>query len=389
MAEDLNNVKSLVSEIRKMGNKVKIIVGGAHATLDSEKAFKYIKPDFLFIGEAEDSLRDFVKGINPRKINGILYEENSNIIINPPKLSCDLDKYKIAWDLLDILSYPTKPHGSYCKQSPIAQLTVTRGCPFNCSYCGATKIAGYKIRSHSLNYVINEIELLVRKYGIREIHIEDDNFTMNKEFVKEFCNKLSEKDFGITWLCPNGVRLDTLDEEMLLLMKKSGFIAAYVGIESGSDRIRKHMHKNLSTETIIEKVNLLRKCKIDVIGFFIVGYPTETIDDINKTIDLAIKLDLKRAAFNVFKPIPSTDIYKQLLDAGEIRDLDYANFNYDTVIYSPKGISKGELKRLRQKAIFKFYFRPKQFYWLARDLSNYRNIKSFVRRVLLLFSKRG
>ena len=222
---------------------------------------------------------------------------------------------------------------------------------------------------------------MVKKYSIKEIHIEDDNFTMNQDFVKEFCKKLINKNFGITWTCPNGVRLDTLDEQLIRLMKKSGLYSLSVGIESGSDRIRRLMRKNLDARTIQEKIKLIRKCGIDVVGFFILGYPGETIEDINKTIDFALKLDLKRATFSAFKPFPGTDIYNELMKNKEIGKLDYNKFSLDQIVWSPKGITLKQLKNLRRKAFFKFYSRSKILLGMIKDIKNFQNLKFIMIRV--------
>jgi len=386
---DFNTVKILTKHIKEKNPNSILIIGGPHPTLDPINTLKNINVDYLFLGDSEISFNMFVnflknkklKESNLKKIPGFAYHNKNKININPIKYPENLDDYDPSWHLYGLKEYPLAPHGAFCKQSPTAPIIITRGCPFNCTYCGGPKISGRKIRSHSVNFVIKQIEILVKKYGIKEIHIEDDNFTMNKEFVEEFCNKLIKKNFGITWTCPNGVRIDTLDEKLLKLMKKSGLYSLSVGIESGSDNIRKLMKKNLDTKTIKEKIDLIRKCKIDVIGFFIVGYPGESVKDIGKTIDLACKLDLKRAAFSAFKPFPGTDIYNELIKKGEIQKLDYNKFSLDAIAWSPKGISIKKLKNLRRKAFIKFYMRPKIILKMLMEIKNFENFKFIIIRI--------
>jgi radical SAM superfamily enzyme YgiQ (UPF0313 family) len=388
---DFNSVKFLVENLKRLNPKAIYVLGGPHPTLDPINTLKEINADYIFMGDSEESFSNFVRLIKNKKLNnaslkkipGIAYRTKKGIKTNAIVFPCDLDKYNPSYDLLHLEKYPSAPHGVFHKQSPTAPIIITRGCPFNCTYCGGPMVSGKRIRSHSVNYVINQIEFLVKKYGIREIDIEDDNFTMNQDFVEEFCKKLIAKNLGITWTCPNGVRLDTLNEELLRLMKKSGCYSLFVGIESGSDRIRKHMRKNLDTKTIEEKVKSLRKVGIEAVGFFIIGYPEETIDDINKSIDLAIRLDLKRAAFNTFKPFPGTEIYDQLVRRGELPKLDYSKFSFDDVIYAPKSISLKTMKKLNRKAYLKFYFRPKIMLKMLGEIKRFEDFRFMIRRIFI------
>ncbi len=386
---DLNVVKEHSKVAREASPKSVILVGGPHPTLDPINTLKYLKNvDFAFVGEAEKSFPEFAKAVASGKkasamgkIPGIAFRDGRIYRQTRRVFTENLDDYEPSWELFDMKGYPEAPHGAFCKQSPTAPLIITRGCPFQCTYCGGPLISGRKIRSHSVDYVIRQIKTLTKEYGIREIHIEDDNFTMRRDFVKEFCTRLIKLDLGITWTCPNGMRLDTLDDELVSLMKRSGLYSVSVGIESGSDRIRGFMKKNLKTAQIREKVKLIRRHGLGVIGFFIVGFPGETRADIEKTIDLALELDLKRATFSAFKPFPGTEEYNKLVKKGEIGELNWDNFSLDKVVWSPKGISMDELKKMRRRAFLKFYLRPKIFFRMLSEINSFENLKFIVVRM--------
>ncbi len=388
---DFDNVKVIIKKLKRINPQAIYVLGGPQPTLDPVNTLTEIEADYLFLGDSEASFSKFARFLknkkltkeNLKKIPGFAYRTKNGVRINPIVFPENLDDYDPSYHLYDMKKYPSAPHGVFHKQSPTAPIIITRGCPFNCTYCGGPKVSGRKIRSHSVDYVIKQIELLVKKYGIREIDIEDDNFTMKRDFVEEFCKKLIAKNFGITWTCPNGVRLDTLDEKLLRLMKKSGCYSLFVGIESGSDRIRKHMRKNLDTRTIEEKIKLIRKCRIEVIGFFIIGYPEETVEDINKSIDLACRLDLKRAAFNTFKPFPGTDIYNQIVERGELPKLDYSKFSFDDVTYAPRSMSLKTMKKLNRKAYFKFYLRPKIMFKMLTEIKRLEDFRFVFSRILI------
>ena len=387
---DLNTVRDFSGIVKEIMPNAVVVVGGPQATLDPEGTLNYLPDvDYVFIGEAEISFPKFAAMVaknslnenNLEKIPGIAYRHGNKINKTERVFTENLDDFDPSWDLYDLGSYPLAPHGAFCKQHPTAPLIITRGCPFQCTYCGGPSISGRRIRSHSVDYAISQIEFLVKNYGIKEIHIEDDNFTINRKFVEEFCTKLIKKNLGITWACPNGVRIDTLDPELLRLMKKSGLYSVSIGIESGNDRIRKLMKKNLMTETIEKKTEMIHKERLEMIGFFILGYPGETVEDINTTIDFACKLPLKRAGFSIYKPFPGTEAYNELNRQGKIKNLDWEKFSLDKIAWTPEGISEKRLKNLRRKAFFKFYLRPHIMLKILSEIKTMENLRFIIVRM--------
>lgn len=229
--------------------------------------------------------------------------------------------------------------------------------------------------------------MLHDKYGIREIHIEDDNFTNNANYVKEFCKELNSLNYGITWTCANGIRLDTITEELLLLMKDSGMYSVSVGIEAGSERIRNLMNKNLSNRTIIEKMKIIEKVGIECIGFFILGYPGETEKEILQTIYLAKALPLIRANFSIFKPFPGTKTFTQLRKSRLIESVRWDAFTLHTPIWADKSIGLARLNWLKWRAILEFYMRPKIFFKIFLRIKNHANLKSVLFRIFRIMFK--
>ena len=246
-------------------------------------------------------------------------DESGNIVVNKQQHIENLDSLEMpAWNLMGLNSYPKIPPTLLFKKQPFAPISVTRGCPFSCTFCAA-HIHGRKIRSRSIDNVLMEIDLLYRDYGIREFYIVDDNFTADKAMVKKFCSEIINRKYDIAFCNPNGVRLDTLDMEMLTLMKKAGWYYLSVGIESGSQPVLDHMKKRINITLVREKVSIIRKAGLEVYGFFIVGYPTETLEDIKKTVNLALELDLIGANFSCFHPLPGTAIFEMLVQNGKIK----------------------------------------------------------------------
>lgn len=386
--------KEYLKSTKKILPKAKIILGGPHPSCSPNSIFYFFPEiDWAFKGEAEVGLSQLLDLVANdqlrldllRNVPGLIWRNKERTIVNPSAFIENLDQLGLpSWDLIKPDTYPVAPHGGFFKNYPIAPIIISRGCPFSCTYCAGPVISGRKIRYRSAEKVIEEIKILYHKYGIREIHIEDDNFTFNHDLVKDFCRGLKENNLKITWTCPNGVRLDTLTEELLLMMKEVGLYFISVGIESGSDKILKDMKKNLTKEKIREKIQLIRRCGLDVAGFFILGYPTETKKDILETINFAIELDLKRAGFFLFKPFPGVEITNELIKRGEWQettDVDWARFILADAVYAPPGFTLREMRKIRRKALLRFYLRPKIFLSFVRGVRSFKHWKIILRRV--------
>ena len=384
---DSESVKQCIDIVKHINPNIVTVVGGPHPSGDPCGTLEYLpETDFAFKGEAETSfplLIDLLRNGNNTDektfstIPGLIWEKDNTIVCNSPKFSDDMDSLGFpSWDLIMPHTYKGVPNGVFLKQSPFAPIITTRGCPYACTFCAGHNVTGKKIRKRTVEHIIEEIKMLHLKYGIREIHIEDDNFTFDNDFAKKVCEEIIRLNYPLTFSCPNGVRLDRVDRELLELMKRAGWYIIFVGIESGSDRILKHMKKSLKKEQIREKVSLIREVGLEASGYFILGYPEETKDDIYETIQFSRSLDLNWAQFATFIPIPGSEIMnsKQFQMLNETTNL--RNYFNTDVPYSPLGISKEELKKLQKKAFFYFYIRPKVIWQLIKKIrrDNFRLI---------------
>lgn len=389
------DTQNYIKTIKKILPETKIILGGPHPSCSPDNIFDlFPQIDWAFKGEAEIGFAKLVDLIAENKTSSknlslipglIWHNDQKKTMVNLPIFIENLDEFGIpSWDLMPPNTYPLAPHGGFFKNYPIAPIIITRGCPFSCTYCAGHLISGKKIRHRSITKVIEEIKILYHQYGIREIHIEDDNFTFHHDLVYEFCKKLKENNLDISWTCPNGVRLDSLDKELLLEMKSAGLYNISVGIESGSDKILKDMKKNLTKEKIKEKIRLIKDCGLEVSGFFIIGYPTETQKEILETINFACDLPLNRAGFSLFKPFPGTEITQKLLDQSELPQMsnkDWTHFVLADAIYAPNGLTKKELRSLRRKALLLFYLRPQIIWKFLTSVKNFKHLNVVLKRI--------
>ena len=392
MTYDFNPVKELSKVIKEVSPETIVVVGGAHPSGDPKGTLNSIKDiDYAFIGEVEVGFPEFLdkmskaegKGKNNilESIPNLAWRNENKIIVNPWKFIEDLDTIDFpAWDLTDPRDFPEAPHGAFLKSYPYAPIIITRGCPYQCTFCSGKCVTSNKVRKRSIKNVIKEIEYLMKNFDVKEFMLEDENFTLHKNLVYEFCNEIIKRKLKINWCCPSGVRLDTLNQDMLKLMEQSGCHSLSVGVEFGSQRILDLTKKHLSIKTIKEKIALIGKTRIRTTGFFMMGYPGETKKDIWKTIKLAWRLPIERAQFNNFMPLPGSEIYNELIKDGKLKNLRVDHFFVHDIGFVPEGFTEKELKNLQRIAYIGFYLRPTVILGLLKDITTWRQFKYLVSR---------
>ncbi len=376
------------------------IIGGPHPTAMPEESMRLFGNtlDYAFRSEAEEGLPELLglietKGISNEslsKIKNLIWRNNDHVVANPITYIADVSKLGMpAWELMPPDSYPKSPFSAFYKRFPVAPIITSRGCPYDCIYCQAGLMSGSQMRYRPIPLVIEEIKYLYSKFGVKEFQIIDDNFTLNRKYVMDFCNAIINNNIDILWTCPNGVRLDTLNDEMIEAMKSSGCYVISAGIESGSDRVLKYIKKQETVGLMKEKVAMIQRHEIDVIGFFMLGFPTETVTEMKQTIRLSKELRLLRAIFFLFHPLPGTEMYTMLTQTGELEGINYDANSFAEVAYTPKGMTKKELKNIQKKAFLSFYLRPKQFLNLAFSIKSFSHFKFILKRVYRWLVKWG
>jgi len=389
-SKDGQAIKRHLSALRAITLQAKILVGGILVTASPKNTYEYLKDtaDYFLAGEAEESLPILVKAIQNGgplpKIPGLAIPDSAGLEWPPPKRPGDLDSLQVAWDLLKPESYPQAPHGAFSAQFPCAPIITSRGCSIWCKFCSVPAITGRRIRRRSVANVVGEIRLLHERHGINEIHIEDDNFTENEEYVLQFGEQLLQLPYSLTWTCPNGVRLDTLTPPVLDVMKRSNCSFVSVGIESADDRMLAKMHKGFNTAKVRSKIKEIAKTGIRVGGFFIVGLPGETWRSIEDTAAFSRSLPLTRASFSYYQPFPGSPLRAELEKSGGIGPIDFDReiLELHEVGYVPKGMTALELIWLRRKSFLCFYLRPAPIIRLVASITSFAHFRFVVRRIL-------
>jgi radical SAM superfamily enzyme YgiQ (UPF0313 family) len=390
----VREVQEALEKVKSLNRKVVTIIGGPHPSGDPEGSMAYLKSDYAFRGEAEIGLIQLLQNLSgqgnhqPENINNLIWKNNGSVVCNPLKPIEDLDTVGIpAWDMINPNDYPYAPIGAFSKKTPLTSISTTRGCPYMCTFCANNTIMGRKVRARSNRIVLEEMDLLYNRYGVREFQIIDDNFTSKKSLTLGVCKGIIERGWDIGLSFPNGVRLSTLDEEILNLLERAGCYSLGLGIESGSPRTLKNMKKAQSVEEIKEKVNLIhRASKIRTTGFFIIGYPTEEKEDILQTIRLSKELPINRAQFTICLPVPGSEMTEQLIKNGKMKDVDFGDISFQNIVHVPESMTLKELRKLRLKAYVEFYLRARIIFGLISEIQTLEHVKFIFRRVKKLFS---
>ena len=386
----IESVQQYARVVKNIDPKTKIVLGGPHPTFEPEQTFELVpQADFLVMGEGEIGMRELIKTATRKeadlsKVPNLAWKDDKGVTrLNDIHFIEDIDALGMpAWDLLEPHKFPLAPNGIFSRGASVAPVIATRGCPYPCTFCGAGKSMGKKLRSRSPKRVAEEMLLLKEKFGIEEIHFMDDNFTQNSDFVRRLCELLLKEGPRIPWACPNGIRLDRIDQELAILMERAGCYSLAIGIEFGTDKFLNKVKKSLSLKEIEQKVRMLKAVtNFRLTGFFILGHPQETAADISQTVKFSLMLPLDRANYFNFTPFPGSELYCQLKESGDLDRVDLEKMYIHSVAYHPPAISSTALARLQRNAHLRFYLRPKIIFGLLKEIRSWSQIKILLARV--------
>jgi len=352
-----------VAELIKAKNKnIKMIIGGAHITAVPEetmKKFQYL--DIGVLGEGEVTIVELLKALEANRklddIPGIIFRDNGEFKATPKRdFIKDLDDLPMpAWDLLPDLSCYSPPAWSL-NESNSGLLITSRGCAAKCIYCDRSGF-GNVCRAHSADYVMRLIRHLYDKYNIRHFRINDDNFILFKKRLYEICEKIINEGPRITWSC--FARADGVNLEMLKLMKMAGCRQISYGVETASQEIHDIEDKNIDIKQIEMAIKETHEAGIKTVAFCMIGHPLETPQTIRATIDFVKRLPVDDFKMMFVTPFPGTELYANAHKYGTL-ERDWRKMNaYTEPCFIPRGMTKDELVRYRNKAFREFYLQPR------------------------------
>ena len=307
MTQTFARAKEIVQLLRKDLPDRRYIMGGIHPTVLPKVVLEESGVDAVVVGEGEYALKEIIEDCAPETIQGLHYAGHAN---PPREMIPDLDvlplpAYHRMPDFEKYMIPPGTIRGTWQKRGTIA-LMSTRGCPARCIFCNSHIMFGRKVRRRSVNNVISEIELILKNYGRTSFWFADDTFTLQKEWVREFCERASK--LNITWGCQ--VRSDTVSDEMVDLLKLGGCAQVDIGVESGSDRVLKLLQKGATREKHLKAFEILRRKNLRAMGTFIIGTPGETREDVMLTKSLVLEAKPAFALFFFMMPYPGSAVFE-------------------------------------------------------------------------------
>jgi radical SAM superfamily enzyme YgiQ (UPF0313 family) len=311
-----------------------IIVGGPHAsalpkeTLNDYKAF-----DFAAVGEGEMLMVELVGTLlnsssSFQHIDGLAYRENGAVVVNRLRTPyMDLDSLPFpSWHLLPMDKYSVQGYGGKINERTQVILT-SRACPYQCIFCDSHSIFGRTFRSRSPENVIEEMEFLYRTYGIRQIDFADDMITTHREWLEIFCQAMIERKIPkkIRWMA--NARVNTVDPELLKLMKEAGCVRLDFGVESGDPRVLAAIKKNITVEQTIRAHRWAKEAGVTVGTFLMVGLPEEDHESAKQTVALAYMIKSDFPSVNIAIPFPGTELYQIAKKKGWLMISDWSKFD--------------------------------------------------------------
>ncbi len=311
--------------------------------------------------ENNNQISPFTLHLSPSALEGIpglIYHSPEGVKANPPYFHENIDEFGYPdWEMLKMGEYIRTTRKIRFWGNYYVPVLTSRGCSMPCTYCAAWRLSGKKIRRHSIEYVIGWITELKKRYGIDYFAFVDDALTSDRDYFVKLLEEIIGRDLKIHWDCAqNAVRFDSLDKEILKLMERSGCYYMSVAVESGSTSTLKAMNRRADLDLVREKVNLIKQnTNILVQGYFILGYPTDTWEDLKATARFSRELPLDAVQYFLFTPHPGSEIYRQLRAEGKLPSINWKRWHYGDVSVILKDVSPETLNFYHRWTYFRFY----------------------------------
>ncbi|HEY2934483.1 MAG TPA: radical SAM protein [Acidobacteriota bacterium] len=388
MTVEYEGARQAAARIKEIDPGLKIVFGGQHPTIESDNVIASGVCDFVVIGEGEDTLLELAdtldKGGDLTRVEGILFNRNGIPFRTPPR-SRSVDIEALPWPayhLLEIERYFQMESARYAPRSKRAiQIFTSRGCPWRCTYCH--DLFGKKFRGRSAENVYGEMVMLYRQYGAREFMVEDDIFNLDIPRAKKICDMIvaGEMHGKIYLQFGNGLRLECFDEELVQKLAQAGTHHIAVAIESASPRIQKLIKKNLHLNKTREVFSWTRKHGIGTLGFFMIGFPTETVAEIKETINFACKTELDEALFSIVIPYAGTEIHKMVYEQGLYDPDEVSQHGSRVVTIKSEHFDYFTLKKLQKRAYLSFFLSKGRFIRNLPKLTNLAYAKKYLKAI--------
>lgn len=386
MTVQCNDALKIGKLIKSIDKNLKMVYGGVHFTFLPEEGLKY--GDVCIVGEGEQTFLEICREDDLHKVKGIAFRENNNIVFTEPRpFINNLDEIPFpAYDLLEMDKY----HDELITGEKAISIMTGRGCPYNCVFCGSPKLWKRKIRFHSLDYVMSHIKYLIENYDLRNLRIMDDTFTVNKERVLEFCDKIEENRFKLNMTGLTNVK--NADYEMFKKMKEVGFSIIAFGIESGNDEILKMINKGITIDDARKAIALAKKAGLDTECLFMIGNIGENKNTIMDSINFAKELNPvgsnsnKNTVYNYFQfatPFPGSEFFEIWKQYGCLMTENWDEYHHQKPVFVPKGLDENVMVKLIELALEETNPRFSWVLWVPKIVRRNALVQEVYRRLMV------
>jgi len=397
----------IAKDIKRYNKDIPVAMGGIHPSALPEKTLDEEDIDFVIKGEGAYTLDALIKYLqgkeNIKAVKGLYYRREGFILNNenaPVIKNLDAEFSRYPWDMLSDLNL-YRAHNMHCFQdfkkskktdfsdvrSPYVAINTSLGCPYSCSYCCINAIFGKPgIRYWSEDRVITWIDELVNKYGVRNIRFDDELFILSQKRVERLCDMIIDRGYDLNiWVYG---RVDTIKEQILPKLKKAGINWICLGIESGNDRVRGDVNKNIKKD-IKSIVKTIQAHDIYVHGNFMFGLPEDNIETMKETLELAMDLNCEFANFYSVMAYPGSALYSFAVEnkwtLPETWD-GFSQLGYETLPLPTKYLSAKQVLSFRDYAFYRYHSNPKYLNMIADKFGN--KVRTHIENMLEIKLKR-
>ena len=371
-------ISGKIATALKRFSNTKVVIGGLHPSALPKHTLENEDVDFVIEGEEQIPLQELLSILksdkNLNNVSGLWYKNNNEIKNNPkPKLITDLNKYLpiAAWDLLDMPVY--RAHNWHCfesinDRSPYGAIYTSVGCPYKCTFCCInTPFGGAGIRYRSPELVVQEITLLNKNYGIKNIKIIDEMFVLDERHYMKIVDLLIEADLDLNiWAY---ARVDTVHQNTLSKMRKAGFKWLALGIESANAKVRDGASKKMRVSDIKGVIDEIHKADIKIIANFIFGLPDDTKESMRETLDMAKELNCEFGNFYCAMAYPGSQLYNNAIEKCLKLPDEWLGYSQHAYVMQPlpsNTVSARDIVQFRDDAFHEYNENPKYLAMLEK-----------------------
>ena len=384
---------------RSVRPDVPMFAGGPYPSSDPDTLLTDRNIDAAVIGEGEETLLDLARHVDqegpswpsPRslaEVPGVAFRGDDGAVVRsasrPPIDDLDAIPWP-DWTQIDPSWFWTRRSMATAGVRPYMPIFTSRGCPYRCTYCH--NLFEARFRTRSPESVVEEIVSLHRRYGVSDFEFIDDSINLNKRRFIEILQGIEASGVRPKLHFPNGVRTDRLDEETIRLLHRVGAGEVSVAVETASPRLQALTRKHLNLDVVTRNIELMADLRVFMRGFFMLGYPTETEEELLATIDYAARSRLHLASFHVTNPFPGTLIHEEFKARGKLReDINPIDYEYVSAPFNGSEVPDARFQELFRKAYSDFYFQPGRMLRVLRDRPYHTGYADSLRSLIRKFA---